>query len=77
MTTSTMEKLRVAPVDIRIWLLGATLALTLAFSLWVVPMATAPGGSDTLLGAAQLVWWGLLQLTGLLLALLVLRPPRA
>ena len=76
MSTSMMDKRRISPVDVRICLLGMTLALTLAFSLWVVPLATAPGASDSLLGAAQLVWWGMLQLTGLLLALLVLRPPR-
>jgi hypothetical protein len=50
--------------------------LTLAFTLWVVPLATAPSVPDTILGATQLTWWALWNAVAILLVHLVVRPPR-
>lgn len=63
-------------LDGRLPLLAAILGLTLIFSLLIVPLATAPTAPDVLLGTAQLTWWALWNVVALLLAHLVLWPPR-
>jgi hypothetical protein len=71
-----MARTRWPAVDGRVALLGGLLALTLAFTLWVVPLATAPSAPDTVLGAAQLTWWALWNAVAILLVHLVVRPPQ-
>jgi hypothetical protein len=71
-----MTRTRTMNFDRRVGVLGGLLALTLLFSLEVVPRATAPTAPDALLGAAQLTWWALWNVVALLLLHLVLRPPR-
>ena len=61
--------------DGRVAVLVGVLALTLAFSLWVVPWATAPTAPDAVLGAVQLVWWAMWNVVALLVVHLVVRPP--
>jgi hypothetical protein len=62
--------------DGRVAVLVGLLASTLAFSLWVVPWATAPTSSDAVLGVVQLIWWAVWNVVALLVAHLVLSPPR-
>jgi hypothetical protein len=71
-----MARTRIVSIDGRVVVLGGLLALTLFFSLVVVPRATAPTAPDVLLGVAQLTWWALWNVVALLLLHLVLRPPR-
>jgi hypothetical protein len=71
-----MTRTRTMNIDGRVGVLAGLLALTLFFSLVVVPRATAPTAPDILLGAAQLTWWALWNVVALLLLHLVLRPPR-
>jgi len=62
--------------DGRVAVLVGVLALTLAFSLWVVPWATAPTAPDAVLGVVQLVWWAMWNVVALLVVHLVVRPPQ-
>jgi hypothetical protein len=62
--------------DGRVAVLVGVLALTLAFCLWVVPWATEPTTSDAVLGVVQLIWWASWNVVALLVAHLVVRPPR-
>ena len=62
--------------DGRVAVLVGVLALTLAFNLWVVPWATAPSSSDAVLGVVQLIWWAVWNVVALLVAHLVVSPPR-
>jgi hypothetical protein len=71
-----MARTRWPALDGRVVLLVGLLALTLAFSLWVVPRATAPTAPDAVLGAAQLTWWALWNGVALLFLHLVVRPPQ-
>jgi hypothetical protein len=63
--------------DGRVVALVGVLALTLAFSLLVVPWATAPTTPDAVLGVVQLLWWAMWNVVALLVVHLVIRPPQA